>query len=101
MRKARIAELIARDWIGLKIEVVNSPNDCEIGLKGEVVDETERTFKIMTEKGLKTVSKKGRSFRVEYEGKIVKVIGDLLAFRPEDRIMKGLMLIKKAKGVVL
>ncbi len=99
MRK-KIAELIARDWIGMKVEVVESPNKCEIGLKGEIVDETEKTFRIITEKGLKIVAKKGRSFRIEYEGKKMRISGDLLAFRPEERIMKGLMLIKRAKGVV-
>ncbi|MEM4472196.1 MAG: ribonuclease P protein subunit [Archaeoglobaceae archaeon] len=101
MRKARIAELLARDWIGLKLEVVESPNKCEVGLKGEVFDETEKTFKIMTEKGLKIVAKKGRSFRVEYEGRVVRVRGELLAFKPEERIMRGLLMIKRAKGVVL
>jgi len=95
-----MAELIARDWIGLNVEVVDSPNRCEIGLKGEVYDETEKTFRIMTEKGLKVVAKKGRSFRVEYEGKKMRISGDLLAFRPEDRIMKGLIMIKRSKGVV-
>uniref|UniRef100_A0A7J2THU0 Ribonuclease P protein component 1 n=1 Tax=Archaeoglobus fulgidus TaxID=2234 RepID=A0A7J2THU0_ARCFL len=99
MRK-KMAELIARDWIGLNVEVVDSPNRCEIGLKGEVYDETEKTFRIMTEKGLKVVAKKGRSFRVEYEGKKMRISGDLLAFRPEDRIMKGLIMIKRSKGVV-
>lgn len=100
MRK-RIAELIARDWIGLNVEVVESPNSSEIGISGEIFDETEKTFKIMTKKGLKIVAKKGRKFRVWYEGKVVRVDGDLTAFRPEERIMKGLKLIKRAKGVVI
>ncbi|MEM1578873.1 MAG: ribonuclease P protein subunit [Archaeoglobaceae archaeon] len=100
MRK-RIAELIARDWIGLRVEVVESPNSSEIGISGEVFDETEKTFKIMTEKGLKIVAKRGRTFRVWYEGRVVRVSGDLTAFRPEERIMRGLMLIKRAKGVVV
>lgn len=101
MRKVRLAELIARDWIGLKVEVVESPNECEVGIKGEVVDETENTFKIMTEKGLRIVAKKGRSFRVWYGERVVRVKGDLTAFKPEERIMRGLMLIKRSKGVVV
>ncbi|MCS7144759.1 MAG: ribonuclease P protein subunit [Archaeoglobaceae archaeon] len=101
MRKVKIAELIARDWIGLEIEVVNSPNEFEIGIKGEVIDETEKTFRIMTEKGLKVVAKKYRSFRVKYGGKIVCVEGELTAFKPEERIMRGLMLIRRSKGVVV
>lgn len=101
MRKVKIAEIIARDWIGLEIEVIGSPNECEIGIKGEVVDETEKTFRIMTEKGLKVVAKKGRRFRVNYGGKMLSIEGELTAFRPEERIMRGLMLIKKSKGVVI
>ncbi|WP_456329815.1 ribonuclease P component 1 [Archaeoglobus sp.] len=92
-------EVIARDWIGLKVEVVESPNKSEVGIKGEVVDETQNTLKIMTEKGLKVVAKRGRTFRVWYKGKIMRIKGDLINFRPEDRIKRGLMLLKRAKGV--
>lgn len=101
MREVRLAELIARDWIGLEVEVVESPNKCELGIKGEIVDETEKTFRIMTEKGLKVVAKKGRSFRLKFGERVVKVKGDLTAFKPEERIMRGLMLIKRSKGVVV
>ncbi len=62
-------EVIARDWIGLTVEVVESPNQSEVGIRGEVVDETQNTLKIMTEKGLKVVAKRGRTFRVWYKGK--------------------------------
>ncbi|MDK2795693.1 MAG: ribonuclease protein subunit [Archaeoglobaceae archaeon] len=101
MREMKLAELIARDWIGLEVEVTDSPNKFEIGIKGEIVDETEKTFRIMTEKGLKVVAKKGRNFRVRYAGKVVNVKGDLTAFKPEERIMRGLMLIKRSKGVLI
>jgi len=91
--------VIARDWIGLMVEVIESPNKSEVGIKGEVVDETQNTLKIMTEKGLKVVAKRGRTFRVWYKGKIMRIKGDLINFRPEDRIKRGLMLLKRAKGV--
>ncbi len=91
--------VIAHEWIGLEVEVVGSPNRCEIGIKGIVVDETMNTLKIKTEKGLKTVAKKGRTFRVRFAGKVLRVKGDLIAFRPEDRIKKGILMLKRAKGV--
>ncbi len=91
--------MIARDWIGLMVEVVESPNENEVGIKGEVVDETQNTLKIMTEKGLKVVAKSDRTFRVWYKCKIMRIKGDLINFRPEDRIKRGLMLLKRAKGV--
>lgn len=89
--------IIAHEWIGLNIEVVNSPNPCEVGIRGKVVDETKNTLKIMTEKGLKTVIKKGRVFRVKFAGKLMDVSGDLINFRPEERIKRGLILLKRGK----
>lgn len=89
--------IIAHEWIGLNVEVVNSTNQSEVGIKGRVVDETKNTLKISTEKGLKTVIKKGRVFRVKFAGKLIDVSGDLINFRPEERIKKGLMLLKRGK----
>jgi len=91
--------ILAHEWIGLNVEVVESPNPCEVGIKGVVVDETKNTLKIKTEKGLKTVIKKGRVFRVKFAGKVLRVKGDLINFRPEERIKRGLLLLKRAKGV--
>lgn len=89
--------VICHEWIGLEVEVVDSPNPCEIGIKGKVVDETKNTLKILTEKGLKTVVKKGRVFRVKFAGKVLDVKGDLINFRPEERIKKGLILLRRGK----
>jgi len=91
--------ILAHEWIGLEVEVIESPNPCEVGIKGVVVDETMNTLKIKTEKSLKIVAKKGRTFRVKFAGKVLRVKGDLIAFRPEDRIKKGILLLKRAKGV--
>ncbi len=89
--------VIAHEWIGLNVEVVKSVNPCEVGIRGKVVDETKNTLKIMTEKGLKTVIKKGRVFRVKFAGKLMDVSGDLINFRPEERIKRGLILLKRGK----
>ena len=91
--------VIAHEWIDLEVEVVKSPNPCEVGIRGKVVDETKNTLRIATEKGLKTVIKRGRTFRVKFAGKVLDVSGDLINFRPEERIKRGLMLLKRAKGV--
>jgi len=91
--------ILAHEWIGLEVEVVESPNPSEVGIKGIVVDETLNTFKIKTEKGLKIVAKRGRLFRVKFAGKVLRVKGDLVAFRPEERIKKGILMLKRAKGV--
>lgn len=93
------ALVIADEWIGLEVEVVESPNPCEVGIKGVVIDETMKTFRIRTDRGIRTVEKRGRVFRVRYGKWVLRVRGDLVAFRPEERIKKGIMLIKRAKGV--
>ncbi|MBE8539741.1 ribonuclease P protein subunit [Geoglobus acetivorans] len=90
--------MLARDWIGLSVEVVESPNKFEAGLKGMVVDETMRTLKLKTENGLKTVAKEGRKFAVMVEGRRYLVDGSLISFRPEERIMRGMMLVSRMKG---
>jgi len=91
--------ILAMDWIGLKVEVVESPNKSEIGITGEVVDETLNTLKIKTEKSLKTVAKEKRTFRVWWGNKVMLIRGNLIRYRPEDRIKKGLIALKRAKGV--
>ncbi len=90
--------MLARDWIGLVVEVVDSPNSSEIGLKGMVVDETMKTLRIETEKGVRMVAKSKRVFEVEVEGMRFRINGDLIAFRPEERIMRGLMIASRIKG---
>jgi ribonuclease P protein subunit POP4 len=89
--------VLAHEWIGLEVEVVGSPNKNEIGLKGEVVDETMNTLTLRTEKSLKIVAKEKRIFRIKFGDKMLRVDGNLIRFRPEDRIKRGLMLLKKAK----
>lgn len=83
----------------MEVEVVESPNPFEVGIRGKVVDETMKTLRIKTEKGVKIIEKKRRTFRVKYKKWLLRVRGDLIAFRPEDRIKKGIMLIKRAKRV--
>ncbi len=90
-------KVLARDWIGLEVEVVESPNKCEEGIKGLVVDESMNTFRIETDRGIKTVAKRGRVFCVRIDGERYRVNGDLTAFRPEERIMRGIMLAKRIK----
>jgi len=90
-------KVLARDWIGLEVEVVKSPNECEEGIKGLVVDETMNTFRIRTNRGVKTVAKKDRVFCVRIDDEKYKVNGDLTAFRPEERIMRGIMIAKRIK----
>jgi len=79
--------LIRHELIGLKTEVVNSTNKFQIGIKGTVIDETKNTIVVETNKGFKKIQKKGSTFIFEIpSGKRVKVIGDKIAVRSEERI---------------
>lgn len=95
--KGKPEHVVAHEWMGREVVVDSSPNKSEVGLKGEVVDETLNTFTLKTEKSLKTVAKRNRIFQVEFMGKNMRVNGNYLCFRPEDRIKRGIMLLSKMK----
>ena len=79
--------LIRHELIGLPVEVVVSTNKFQIGLIGMVIDETKNVLTIETAKGLKKIQKKGATFIFKIpNGKRVKVNGNKIAVRPEDRI---------------
>lgn len=95
--KIRSEHILAHEWIGREMLVESSPNKFEIGLSGEIVDETLNTFTLRTEKTLRTVAKRRRIFKVTFMGVNMRVNGNYLRFRPEDRIKRGIMLLRKAK----
>jgi len=79
--------LIRHEFIGLPVEVFDSSNEFQIGIKGRVVDETKNLLIIETKNGLKKVQKKGAKFIFKIpSGKKVKVDGIKIAKRPEERI---------------
>ena len=82
--------LIHHELIGLNMRVYSSTNPNMIGLEGKVVDET-RNMIIMED--AHSIEKKVPKSHSEFvftlpDEKCVKVRGDLLAIRPEDRIRK-------------
>ncbi|MFZ2070032.1 MAG: ribonuclease P protein subunit [Halobacteriota archaeon] len=83
--------LLQHELIGLKAEVEESSNSSMKGLCGIVVDETRNTFVIETERMVeKRIAKNGNRFVFELnEGVRVRVRGNLLVSRPEDRIKSG------------
>mgnify|MGYP001774734080 CR=1 FL=1 len=81
--------LVRHELIGLEVEVKDSTNKYQIGIKGKVVDETYKTLVIETERGEKRVEKKSCVFIFKLpNGKRVQVEGWVLVGKPEDRIKK-------------
>ena len=77
------------ELIGLKVEVLESKNKTQIGIKGRVVDETEKTIKIESQGKEKIIQKSGTIFRFKLpNGKRVRIRGDEISFKPEERIRK-------------
>jgi ribonuclease P protein subunit POP4 len=98
LRENSLDQIIAHELIGLECEVLESPNKSEIGLSGEIIDETMKTITIQTDSGMKMIQKKGRVFKIRYRRKLLRLSGDLIIARPEERIKKGLLIIKRSKG---
>jgi len=83
--------LVRHELIGLEVLVEKAANKSLEGLQGKVVDETRQTLTLKTEKGEKKVPKVVCVFVFRLpDGKKVRVAGELLVSRPEDRIKKKL-----------
>ncbi|PTD94311.1 ribonuclease P [archaeon SCG-AAA382B04] len=71
------------ELIGLKAKVEESTNKSQIGIRGEVVDETQKTINISG----KTISKKDSTFIFTLpDKKRVRVKGEVINSSPEERI---------------
>lgn len=71
------------ELIGLEVEVVEATDERKIGISGEVMDETQSMLRI----GDREVKKKNCVFRFRLpDGQEVKLDGELIAKRPEERV---------------
>ncbi len=83
-------ESLARhELIGLEVRVVTSSNSSQIGLKGQVVDETRNTFLLETKAKVLRLAKRNTSLIFTLpDGQNVRVYGSILISQPENRISK-------------
>jgi ribonuclease P protein subunit POP4 len=83
--------ILAHEWIGLKVMVQECPDPGLKGLLGIVRDESKNTFLIEARDRLMRVPKAHALFIATLPtGETVPVQGPLLKYRPEDRVKKGL-----------
>lgn len=82
--------LLQHELIGLRINVEESSNSTLRGFGGTVIDETRNMLVIENEqKNEKKIPKAGNVFIFKLNGGVqVRVKGDRLVSRPEDRIKK-------------
>jgi ribonuclease P protein subunit POP4 len=86
----RTAEnILNHELIGLKGKVVKSINPYNVGVKGNVIDETMHTL-VFGNGERRTIVKKGSIFKFDLQGGTVFIEGDMLDCRPEDRVKKSI-----------
>jgi len=80
---------LARDeLIGLKVKILECTDPKWNGCSGLVIDETKNTFHIQTGQGIKKIAKKTAIFEFTQKGEKIRINGEKISFRPEDRIKK-------------
>jgi len=79
--------VVRHELIGLEAEVVASANPSQVGAKGEIVNETKNTLTLARGEKTSMLEKRGLTVTITLpDKKRVKVSGDVLLARPEDRI---------------
>ncbi len=69
-----------QEFIGKMVKVENS------AIQGQIIDETKNTFTIKTKEIEKRVEKNTHSFIITTAHGDIKIPGDSIRIRPEDRI---------------
>ncbi len=78
-------EIFPYELIGEVIEIVDSKNKSNLGIKGKIVDETKETITVAQDNGKDVVlMKQIITFKLMKSGKIIS--GEVIAKRPEDRL---------------
>lgn len=89
MRTAR--NLPRHELIGLSVEIVESPNDSEVGINGKVVDEGKNILKLELNDEEKIIQKCDRVFEFKLpDCNKVRIDGKIIYGNPVMRIKKRL-----------
>lgn len=78
--------ILCHEIVGLKAQVVDSPDKNKKGLSGIIVDETKNIFMIDANGTEKKVPKKEAVFEFTIGNEKAIVEGKKICFRPEDRV---------------
>jgi ribonuclease P protein subunit POP4 len=81
--------LVRHELIGLRVRVAESANRKNVGITGKVIDETRNIFVIEKTNGKEVrLAKEHNVFVFFLNRQKVRIEGDVLVGRPEDRIKK-------------
>ena len=87
-KKQILKKILYEPLIGRKIEVIDSKNNTNIGLKGIILFESKNDLIISTHNGEKRIRKDINGFKIEIEGKLLYMDGNLLTGTLINRIKK-------------
>ena len=79
-------DILKKELIGVEVEITEAKNKTNKGIQGIIADETRNTLVVETSDGLKTLIKK--DVTIELKKEKIRIRGDLLVARPEERIKK-------------
>jgi ribonuclease P protein subunit POP4 len=83
--------ILQHEFIGLEAKVTRSSNRSQIGIRGKVLDETQKTLTILYDNKEKHIMKGTSTFLFTLPDKtMVEVDGKVIIGRPEDRAKKAL-----------
>lgn len=80
--------ILRHELIGLRVRVVSTTHP-GYRCSGEIIEETRNTLKIKSKSGMKTLPKNCITLELKLPNKeVVRIDGNLLVSRPEERIKK-------------
>lgn len=89
--------IVLHELIGLRAEVAACKDGSQRGIRGTVVDETKNTLVILTKAGTRRVGKRISTFKFIADKTVFTVQGEEIAFRPYERIEKGMKYYKRRR----
>jgi ribonuclease P protein subunit POP4 len=83
--------ILAHEWTGLNVSIIDSTDPNVKGISGLILDETRNMFAIEKKGRPVKIAKSDAVFATTLQsGETVTIAGNQLRFRPEDRVKKGL-----------
>jgi ribonuclease P protein subunit POP4 len=83
--------VVNHELIGLHMTVVQSTNRDMVGVCGRIIDESRNLFTLESCGSEKKIAKHGNTFEFRLpENDKIRIAGDLIVGRPEDRVAKRL-----------
>ena len=85
--KMDLKKFIRGELVGKTIKIIQSKNKTLVGIKGVLVDETKHTLTLEDKENKRIrVLKNCITFKTTQFGETIKIRGELIVGRPEDRV---------------